>query len=763
MPCIPIRNKGFILLCGLLLLAQISLAQWTPEGQRRPRVGLVLSGGGAKGLAHIGALKVIEEAGVEIDYIGGSSMGAIVGALYASGYSAHELDSIFNQMNLADLIQDEAPRSARSFYEKENSERYVLSLPFDGFRVSFPKAFSRGQQVYNLLVRLLYHVRDVDDFSQLPIPFLCTATDVERGEVVLLDKGYLPEAITASGTFPSLFEPMEIDGKLLIDGGVVNNYPIDEIWSKGMDYVIGVDVQHGLLIRDSLATATDILLQINNYRTVRDMEAKRPKTTVYIKPDIDEFSVIDFEQGSRILKLGEAAARRQLPALKSLARSQRRQSSVGIRKGVDTLVIASLNVEGNNQFTRGYLKGKMRFTPGDTITFDQFTEGLGNLSATDNFQGIRYTLKSSKDNPGDSLVLKLSEDPTRWFIKMAAHYDALFNSSALINLTRKNLLARDDRASFDLILGDFVRYRLQYYLDKGSYWSFGFNSELNDFTEPVRTSVLQQNFSAPLDPGLQEFTITAVDLSNQLYFQTVSREELALRLGLQHQFLNLSTNTFVSDIPNDPDDPELGETRQTVFDNSHYFGPYGSLTLDTYDDRYFPTRGVFFDGNFELYLFSSDFNDNFSEFSIAQARLGFAFEPIRDLAVTLEVEGGFKLGISSVTSFDFAVGGYGNERLLNIIPFYGMNHFSVLGNSFLKNSARIDWSFAENNHLLGVFNMANVEDDLFRSGRWWSGPQFTGYGLGYGLESFLGPVEVYYTWSPEMREGQLLFSVGYWF
>lgn len=758
-------NRGY--LTGLLLLfvhghllAQEPLSS-EPDSDRL-KVGLVLSGGGAKGLAHIGVLKVMEEAGIRPDYIGGTSMGAIIGALYASGYSAAELDSIFRVTPLAEMIQDDIPRSAKSFYEKENTDRYALSLPFDGFKVRIPQAFSRGQQVYNLLVELLYHVRDVDDFSQLPIPFLCVATDVETGKPVVLERGYLAEAITASGTFPSLFEPMEIGDKVLIDGGVVNNYPIDEVWRKGMDAVVGVDVQHGLLIRDSLATATDILLQINNYRTVNDMVAKRPRTTVYIKPEIDEYSVIDFDAGREIIQQGEAAARVRFSALKELGARQGAVSTEGQRvPKTGAFLLGQLKVEGNNQFTRGYLKGKMRFSPGDSIDFDRLAEGLNNLSATNNFHGIRYSLQTRAAEPGDSLVLKLNEDPTRLFIKMAAHYDVLFKSSALINLTRKNLLARDDRASFDLMVGDFIRYRLQYYIDKGKYWSFGFNSELNDFRAPVQRSVFVENFPRQLDPSLQEITLETVDVSNRLYFQTVSREEFALRLGFQHQFLKFKTGTLSTDP--EGEDMSASTIQETVFDNSHYFGPYGSLTLDTYDDGYFPTRGLFFDGSFDLYLFSSDFNNNFSEFSIAQARAGVAFEPVEKLAVNIEVEGGFKLGVSSVTSFDFLLGGYGYERLLNIIPFFGLDPIAVLGNSFVKNSTRLDWNFAPNGHLLAVFNMANVEDDLFRSGDWWSGPQYTGYALGFGWESFLGPAEVYYNWSPEIGQNGLVFSVGYRF
>ncbi|MCK5440282.1 MAG: patatin-like phospholipase family protein, partial [Maribacter sp.] len=274
------------------------------EHKGNPKIGLVLSGGGAKGMAHIGALKVIEEAGVTIDYIGGTSMGAIVGALYASGYSASELDSIFRNIEFNKLISDNLPRGVKTFYEKEDSERYAIKLPFDNFKIAIPSAYSGGQNIYHELVRYLYHVKDINDFSELPIPFVCIATDVETGEEVLLNNGYLPEAIMASGTLPSLFEPLTVNGRVLIDGGVVNNYPIEEVKKMGADIIIGVDVQHGLRDRNALLSATEILLQINNYRAAEYMIEKSELTDIYIKPNMQEFSVMDFYLDNQIIKKG---------------------------------------------------------------------------------------------------------------------------------------------------------------------------------------------------------------------------------------------------------------------------------------------------------------------------------------------------------------------------------------------------------------------------------------------------------------------------
>lgn len=754
------KNITFILSFALFGFTGISQTGNTDE---TPKVGLVLSGGGAKGLAHIGALKIIDEAGIKIDYIGGTSMGAIVGALYASGYSGKELDSIFRVTDFTKLIQDDVPRGAKTFYEKEDSERYALSLPFTNFNVSFPQAISGGQNIYNELVRLLFHVKDVQDFKKLPIPFLCIATNVETGEEVLLDSGYLPEAIMASGTFPSLFEPAEIEGDILIDGGVVNNYPIDEIREMGADLIIGVDVQHGLATRESLSSATEILLQINNYRTVKDMKKKTEQTDIYIRPDIDDFSVIDFDRSTEIVASGEEAANKKIVELQQVAKRQEGGKS-SPKKPIavqDSLTINRLIIRGNDLYTRGYIKGKLRFNLAEKVSFEKLKQGINNLSATGNFKAIRYELVSN--GLGTDLILKLKENPTKMFIKMAAHYDDLYKSAALINLTKKNFLLKDDVASFDFILGDHIRYNMQYYLDKGFYWSFGVNSKFTDFDEEIDFGLIRSNFDVPDDPNIREINLDVTDLTNQVYLQTVLREEFAFTLGLEHKLLRYSTRTLNQLEEGAEGDFVPSNAERTFFEDSNYFSTYGRITLDTYDDKYFPTKGLFFDSDFHLYLFSSDFNDNFREFSVGKARMGTVIPLFHNLNLNLETEGGIKFGTSRVTSFDFVLGGFGNDFVNNFIPFIGYDFLSLPGNSFVKAYGRLDYEFAPKNHLLFSANFANVDDDLFRTGEWFSEPSFSGYGIGYGLESFLGPIQIYYSWTPEIDNNAVFFSVGYWF
>jgi len=578
----------------------------------------------------------------------------------------------------------------------------------------------------------------------------------------MLNKGYLPEAILASGTFPSLFEPGEIDGRILIDGGVVNNYPIAEVKAMGADIIIGIDVQHALSNREALGSATEILLQINNYRTVRAMVEKSKETDIYIQPDIKAFSVIDFDQSNQIIANGELAARVHLEQLKQLARQPSAQTNtVSAIQANDTIRVNRLIIKGNNNYTRGYVKGKLRFSLGEFTTFKKLQQGISNLAATGNFKTIRYELESN--GIGVDLILKLKENPTKNFIRMSAHYDDLYKSAALINFTKKNLLLKDDVASLDFILGDNIRYNFQYYVDRGSYWSFGLNSSYNQFEEEINFDVIRSNFNIVDNFNISNISFDVSDLTNQFYIQTVFREEFAVTLGIEHKALKFSTKTL-SQLNDAAGNPVLSaDENRTFFDNSSYVSTYGQLTLDSYDDKYFPSKGLYFNGDFHFYIYSSDFNNNFKEFSIAQARAGTAFPITNNLSMNLETSGGFKLGTSDVTTFDFILGGYGNELPLNFVPFLGYDFLSLPGNSYVKAYGRLDYEFYTKNHLMFAANVANAGDDLFRLGEWFKEPSFSGYGVGYGWESFAGPLQVMYTWSPQLESSNIFFSLGYWF
>ena len=725
-----------------------------PPNKKDVSVGLVLSGGGARGLAHIGVLKAIEQAGVKIDYIAGTSTGAIVGALYASGYTASQLDLMFKQVDFSTLIQDQVPRRAKTFNEKDESIKYALTLPFDGFEISFPTGLSNGQNIYNLFSKLTSHVNHLTDFSKLPIPFLCVATNAENGEMVLLENGYLPRAVSASGALPTLFNPVVINDMILIDGGIVNNYPIKELKAKGVDVIIGVDVQDGIKKKKDLTSALDIVLQVNNYASVKQMQTKIKDTDVFIKPNIEEFSVVSFDDANRIVQAGFEAANQVTQKLERIAQQQTPRAALKpVPHSKEDLYIKQVVIEGNQQYTAAYILGKLKLKTPAIVSYSSFVEGVNNLSATGNFDDIDYRFVKDQFNHY-TVSFKVIESKSKMVLRLGAHYDPLFDTGVLLNVTRKQFLTNNDIASLDVIVGDNLRYNFNYYIDKGFYWSLGFNSSYDFFDKNVSTDFVANDLNNTSGFPVNKIDFQYSDFTNQLYGETLFNRVFLLGAGVEHKFLRYISETIGTDVDNVP---------RTIFDATNYYSAFGYIKYDTYDNIFFPKKGVVFQADTHLYLFSQGSNSNFEPFTILKAKVGYAQTIFKKLTSVFTAETGFKIGSSSTTSLDFMLGGYGFKQVNNILPFYGYEALSLRGDTYLKSSITLDYEIIKNHHLSLFTNIANVDDALFQKDDWLKAIPYTGVGVGYGLNTFLGPLELKYAYSKEREVGELYVRLGFKF
>ncbi|WP_225875159.1 patatin-like phospholipase family protein [Flavobacterium bernardetii] len=709
------------------------------ETSKKPKIGLVLSGGGAKGLAHIGVLKVIDSLGIKIDYIGGTSMGAIIGGMYASGYTGKQLDSIFKTLTIDDLVQDNIPRKSKILINKRNDDIYALVLPFKNLKLETPNALSKGLYNFNFLSKISYHVRNIRDFKKLPIPFFCMATDIETGQEVVLDKGIFPQALVASSSIPTIFYPIEIEGRLLVDGGVTNNYPIEKLRELGVDFVIGVDVQEELKNRKDLQGITTIFGQISNFNTQGQMESKRKLTDIYIKPDIKGFNVLSFENGKKIIENGENEARKFLTELTVFQNSDYKKPELAPVK--DSIYIGNIGFTELKNYTRAYVLGKLRFKPNTKISFEDFQNGIQNLNNTQNFSSVKYQF-NEKD-----VFISLRENRVNTFLKFALHYDELYKSGALINITHKKLLSKNDMVSLDLILGDNFRYDFNYLIDNGYYFSFGVSSSLNKFNKNVNNSFGIQNY---LNNTFEKINLDYSSLNNKAFLQTVFLRKFNLGGGLELQHLNLKSENL----------PNANKT----IENSNYLSFFGFLNHDTFNNKFFPKKGWYFKSNFNYYFHSSDYTNKFSKFSIAKADMGIAFEPLKKLSVIIQNEGGFKVGYSSLPYFDFVLGGNGFKDTNNIRSFYGYDFLNLSGNSYVKATGTVDYEFYRKNHINLTYNASIVGNFIFNSTKTWlNKPSFTGFGLGYGLDTLIGPFEIKYTWSPETHFSAFWFNLGFVF
>ena len=235
--------------------------------------------------------------------------------------------------------------------------------------------------------------------------------------------------------------------------------------------------------------------------------------------------------------------------------------------------------------------------------------------------------------------------------------------------------------------------------------------------------------------------------------QTIFRRDFALRAGAEHKRLKITSETILGDAQED----------EFNFDNTDYFSIFGNLVFDDYDNPYFPKSGFYFNGDFHYYLNASDFNADFEQFSIAKADIGYAFSFTDNVALKTETGGGFKIGDNSTTALGFGLGGYANNFINNFYSFYGYDYLELSGDSFVKATFTLDCEIFKKHHILLAANYANIEDRIFDTGEWFSSPDFSGYAIGYSLETFLGPLEAKYTYSPDTGNAYWFFNLGFWF
>lgn len=711
------------------------------------KVGLVLSGGGAKGFAHIAVLKVLEEAGIRVDYIGGTSMGAIVGALYASGYTANQLDSIIKTVDFDQILSNNTPRKSRPFYEKEDGEKYAITLPIRKRSIGIPKAMSEGQNVLNLLTELTQHVNNIQDFNKLPIPFLCIATDLETGEQEILNQGFLPLAVKASGSLPTILAPVEINGKLLTDGGVVNNFPVEEVKAMGPDIIIGVDIQSGLGSKEELNSAVKILNQIIGFQMYNTLDTKYNLVDLLIKPNLNKFNVLSFDKIDEIMKQGDSASRANMNQLLDIAKCQNKvKETQNKTSDFKKFHISQIEITGNKHYTRSYILGKLNLKQKDTTSYKNLVESVNNLTSTGNFEIIQYEI----DEQDDGNVIKFNVKETDVFnlLKLGIHFDDLYKTGVLLNLTSKHLLFKNDIFSADLVLGDNLRYNLNYFIDNGFYWSFGLKFRYNTFNENVK---IKSETSNKINLDYEDFT-------NQAYVQTVFSRKFAIGAGIEQKRVIASTETInmyekaFYDSNND----------KLYFDKSNYFNLFAYLKLDTYNKSYFPKEGLFLDTGMLYYATSSDFTNTFTPFIQLKANFGIAATAFNKLTFHFFSEAGFTIGDNENRALTYNVGGYGENFINNFTPFFGYDFAELDGDGFLKSGLTLRYEFIKKNYFSLTGNYARVGEDLFKEGKIFENTM-SGYMVGYGLETFLGPVEVHYTWSPDHNDNYWYFNVGYWF
>lgn len=455
-------HPKFIALFGLLLA--LSSPVVAAEPRERPKIGLALSGGGTKAGAHIGVLRVLEENRIPIDYVAGTSAGAIIGGLYAAGLSPDEIEAAVAGINWEDILDDAPPRRDLPFRRKRDDLNYLVKYRpgyADG-ELKLPMGLIEGQKVTNFFRRYLKASDETADFDALPIPLRVIATNLETGEAVVIGSGDLALAIRASMAIPVLFSPVIIDGQRLIDGGPANNLPIDVVRQMGADVVIAVDITAPLLKGDELDSILAVADQMTNVltqRTVRERVATLRENDVLIRPVFDGIGGLDFDKTLDSIAPGEAAARKALPALANSTMhddAYRAYQAAHMEPSSTTgETIKFIEIRNGSSISTETIRYGLGLEIGDAVDRDRIERGVANVYALDLFERIDYRIVQRDSEFG----LLIDVLPKRWgpsYLQFGLQLSenlstgSDFNIGAAYLQTEMNDLGGEWRAQLDL-------------------------------------------------------------------------------------------------------------------------------------------------------------------------------------------------------------------------------------------------------------------------------------------------------------------------
>ena len=561
------------LLIAVLVPSLLLLLTSSSRAEGRPRVGLALSGGSARGFAHIGVIKVLEEAGMPIDVVTGTSMGAIMGGLYAAGYSSAQIESLAVCIDWYDLFSDALPRSELPMEHKRWNARYAFTVPMDGWLPTLPSGLVAGQKITKLLSRLTLRAHAIEDFTLLPIAYACVATDIETGEAVVLRSGNIAEAMRASMAIPSVFTPVELDGRLLVDGGVARNLPAVDARDLGADIVIGVYVGAPLYKQDELTSMVRIMDQTASFQIAAASREQQKLCDVLITPDVHDAQGFQFDNAPYFIARGEEAARKVLPRLRALADSVRALSGAAREQQKphgpdepDTVLVTEVVTEGLQRIPPRVVETELKVKPPVRMTPADIEAIVDRVYKYDYFERVSYRLEPSGD--GSRMVLKAVEKSQNLY-RLGLRYDSETSVSLLLNTTLRNLGLSGSALALDVRAGEDTAGDLRYFAPAGrTMQSFGFRARAN--VSRTSLSVLEG------DVRVAEFRTTYT--FGELLFGNIFSSRLSVTAGARAEYVRNHKNIGPEDI-DDSDDRLLPVVAE--------------LRVDTFDRTMFPRWGVF--------------------------------------------------------------------------------------------------------------------------------------------------------------------------
>lgn len=706
----------FFFICYTLPAAEKNLL----PNSARPKVGLTLSGGGAKGLIYVGLLKMIDSLDIKIDYITGTSMGSIVGGLYAIGYKGKELDSLARNTNWSKYLTNNVPLNKITMEEKDEYGKYMIELNSNTLMPGLPIAVINGQNITSFLNDLTFRVHHISDFNKFPIPFKCVAVDIVTGKPVVIDRGSLALALRTSMSIPTAFSPIDTGRMLLVDGGLFKNFPVEYVKNMGADFVIGANCSGMLLSKKELKTLVNMLEQTTSFSIAADYEQQKKLCDILV--DYNDalknakIGTMDFGKAKEILALGEQVAHQFLEPLVQLSESQKKyivtETDTTRLNKTDSLYMQDIKLTLDKSNLEAVVKNKIRLKHFDNISKTEINKTVDEMYGTRYFDKVYYYVENKDKN--HNLIIK-TEKTKKFAYKLGLHYDNEMSAGIIANLTARNVLFNASRfiTTVDISDNPKVRTAYQVYIgDKGIYLS------TNHFFEYVKQPVFYERKTLGFYKNLF--------LQSDIMMNYAISQNSALSGGIQFKWGNLKPQI------NPSERPDLFKSLFTLSKR-----PYlnSSIVLkyayNSFNQQIFPTKGksaliqsefvfagktstsihtenIVIDSNFIATNISYDttIRHSFSPYFKLYGTYEHIFRLHKKVSLDARIDMGMillfhpsKKDVANQQADAFYVGGTEpreRERTTSLIPFWGTRDLYVQNLNFLTASVSLQYEAIKN-------------------------------------------------------------------
>ncbi|MBV8326535.1 patatin-like phospholipase family protein [Chryseobacterium sp.] len=747
------------------------------------KFGLALSGGGAKGFAHIGILKMVDSLGIKVDYITGTSMGGILGGLYAMGYNADQLKKTIYKVDWNRILSNKIPYNKVNISEKDEYDKYILEFPVVKGVPTLPSSYIEGQYMGEVLNTLTFNAKHINDFSKLRIPVELTSSDIENGGLVMQKKGSLPLAIRATLAIPAAFAPVYIDGKLLVDGGLDRNYPANEVREMGADFVIGGYTGFRLFTKKEIENPMKMIYQTHAIRSVEDFKHQKALSDIlvdFVDP-LGDITTKDFAKYRKIIKIGEIEAKKHLPEFVALAEAQRKLGIKYEHEMIEEVKLPTVrftyNDEDGTPLTDAdeidVIKNQMRLEEGKYYDVKTVNEAIDRVFGMRQYVKVYYTYTNADNGLVMNIFVKKAK---KGAFKLALHYDNEQSVGIIVNYTYRNILLNRSRFLATIDISERFKARLAYqqFLGKTDRWWFDIEAKMihlksNDLY--FRALSGDSRFPNHMYRNITGKIALNYNISPNAYFSLGTEFNVERMYTLLDRIDQAEADNFRKKLYNHSNFNAFFKFEQNNLNKKYYFTKGNHLQVSTrfyYGDRYRlydlnlvqPALYEILNPETEWYfkpknLVSFTLNENFA-YPITRRLaakvnlfLGASFGSVKDDRIPyLFLNEKYNIGGSEY-----------NYDLMNP-EFNGLRQKELPTNSIAKVGMSLQYRIMKRLYLAPSFSYGKISDEL---SPFTDSYDMFGYGVNLGYESLIGPININVSRNSQLDFSRIYLSIGFKF